>query len=202
MRDRKEGGFISNEIMMKWFNYRYSVSKHLLTLYSIARGLNAKNILEIGSGRSTCVLSKAAYENGGELVSCDMVDISMLLSDEEKSVTKFLLGKSELVWSKSGGYDFAFLDYFSDVGLEVSYIEGEINKCIEKMKTDGIITIHDAYVKKYPNISLSMKKIAENREDVECITIPFNYGLGIIRCIGRSVYGKVNCEYYSCKKEK
>jgi hypothetical protein len=118
-----------------------------------------------------------------------------LLSDEEKNVTKFLLGKSELIWNESWGYDFAFLDYFSDNGLEVSYIEGEINKCVEKMKTNGIITIHDAYVKKYPNISLAMKRIAENRKDVECTTIPFNYGLGIIRYMGR-------CEYYSCKKEK
>ena len=63
-KDRKNGGFISDKMIMEWFNRRYSISKHLWVLYSIARGLLAKSILEIGTGRSTCVLARAAYENG------------------------------------------------------------------------------------------------------------------------------------------
>lgn len=199
LKDRSEGGFISDEVMMKWFNERYSVSKHLLTLYSIARGLNAKNILEIGGGRSTCVLSKAAYENGGKLISCDMVNIGALLSDDEKNVTEFLLGKSELVWSRPEGYDFAFLDYFSNRDLNIFYIEKEINKCIKKMKKNGVIAIHDAYIKKYSQIHDVFKRIVKKRKDVEFTILPFNYGLGIIRCKAKSVYGKCDCKYYSYK---
>jgi len=38
--------FISDTILLKWFNDSYSTSKHLLTLYSIARGLQIRLLLK------------------------------------------------------------------------------------------------------------------------------------------------------------
>ena len=43
-------GFLPDALLMKWFNDKYSTSKHLLTLYSIVRGLNAKRVIEVGFG--------------------------------------------------------------------------------------------------------------------------------------------------------
>jgi len=202
IQDRSDGGFISNDIMMKWFNDKYSTSKHLLILYSIAIGLNAKNILEIGGGRSTCVLSRAAKENNGKMTHGDICNINYLLSEQEKKVTKFFLGKSDLIWEIDEGYDFAFLDYFSEKDKKVFYIENEINKCIKKMKKNGVIAIHDVFVKKYSNIKMAIHKVVKKRKDVEYITIPFNYGLGLIRCLENSKYGSCDCNSYSCKKQK
>ena len=48
--------------------------KHSLTLYSIAIGMNAKKILELGvrNGGSTGPLLLAATKNGGHLTSVDI----------------------------------------------------------------------------------------------------------------------------------
>jgi predicted O-methyltransferase YrrM len=189
-QDRYGEGFISDGIMMKWFNDRYSSSKHLLTLYAIAKGLDAKKILEVGFGRSTPVLARAAFENGGKLLSCDLQDFSHMLTDEEKKVVDFYQGLIDKVWSKDEGYDFAFLDYFSDSANKKSYIIEEVEKCVKRMKKNGIIVIHDVFVDKY-KVGVALEKLAKNRKDLEYVVLPFNYGLGILRCKSSSPYGSV-----------
>lgn len=186
--DHKDDGFISDEIMMKWFNDEYSTSKHLLILYSLARGLRAKKILEIGYGRSTSVLARAVFENDGKLLSCDWDDFSYLLTSKEKKVIDFVFGEADLIWSRNEGYDLAFLDYFSKPGKKISYLIDEVEKCIKKIKKNGIIAIHDVFMDNY-RIGAAMEKIVKDRDDLEYSVIPFNYGLGILRCKSDSVYG-------------
>ena len=120
-------GFLPDEIMLKWYRDRYSTSQHLLTLYSIVKGLKARSILEIGFGRSSFVLAKAAAENKGHFFSCDRRDFSYLLNEDERSITTFIHGKSNLVWPsvKAEGIDFAFLDYFSSEALSGSCVKRE-----------------------------------------------------------------------------
>ena len=79
-RDLGYVGTLPDEVLMRWHAERYSTSKHLLTLYSLAHGLGARRIVEVGFGRSTFVLARAAHENGGTLESCDLQDFSALLS--------------------------------------------------------------------------------------------------------------------------
>ena len=67
-------GFVSHALIERWFHDRYSTSKHLWTLYSMAHGLNSKVIVEVGFGRSTFVLAKAAHELGAKLLCCDRYD--------------------------------------------------------------------------------------------------------------------------------
>ncbi len=188
VKDRKDGGFINDKIMMKWFNDDYSTSKHLLTLYSIAKGLKAKKILEIGAGRSTSVLARAAFENGGKLTSCDWDNFSYLLTKEEKKIIDFVFGEAELIWNKKEGYDMAFLDYFSKPGKKIPYLIEEIEKCIKRMKQNGIVVIHDVFMENY-RIRTAIEQIVKKRNDIEYVVIPFNYGLGILRCKFDSKYG-------------
>lgn len=42
-----------------------SFSKHLLTIYSLAVGLNAKKIVDLGIGTTTRALRMAALKTGG-----------------------------------------------------------------------------------------------------------------------------------------
>ena len=193
--DLQYDGLIPDEVMLKWFRDSYSSSKHLLTLYSVAIGLKAKSILEIGFGRSSFVLIKAAADNGGILTTCDTQDFSYLLNAREKSFTTFVHGTSDNAWSavEQQGVDFAFLDYFSSENITQTFIEKEIRKCISLMKTNGVIAIHDAIVEKY-----RLKKVLEDvkvtlglfhNSDVEVVSIPYNYGLGLIRLVKKSPYG-------------
>jgi len=191
-------GFLPDEILLKWSRDDYSTSKHLLTLYSIATGLQAKNIVEIGFGRSSFVLAKAANANLGRLVSCDMRDFSYLLNEKEISVVTFIHGKSTKVWPilEAKGIDFAFLDYFSGTNLSSQFVKGEIRTCLKYLRTNGIIAIHDTIVKEY-RISSQIDSFKPSIFDhgAEVLSLPFNYGLGLIRKTGRSMYGKIEDQF-------
>lgn len=183
---------IPDDIMLKWFRDSYSSSKHLLTLYSVAIGLNAKNILEIGFGRSSFVLAKAAAENGAQLICCDTRDFSYLLNEKEKSVMRFVHGKSDDVWElyENTGIDFAFLDYFSDENISGDFIKREIKTCLTYLKQNGVIAIHDTIVEKYQLCKvLSKLRSSFWKQEYELLSLPYNYGLGLIRKIAPSKYG-------------
>ena len=190
IEDRGDSNFITNDVMIKWFNDQYSTSKHLLTLYTIARGLQAKKILEVGFGRSSTVLARAAMENGGKLLSCDWDDFSYMLTKKEKKLVDFYFGEVEGIWQRDKGYDMAFLDYFSKPGKKIPYLISEVENCIKKIKKNGIIVIHDVFMDKF-RIGKAMEQMVENRDDLEYVVIPFNYGLGVIRCKADSKYGTV-----------
>ncbi|BCX13601.1 MAG: hypothetical protein KatS3mg085_133 [Candidatus Dojkabacteria bacterium] len=194
-------GFLPDETLFRWFHDSYSSSKHLLTLYSIVKGLNAKNIVEIGFGRSSFVLAKAAHLNKGKFITCDMRDFSYLLSDEEKKVTEFIHGKADSVWKRleSTGIDFAFLDYFSSETWESNFVQNEIKKCFSLLKENGIICIHDTMVDKYALKkvfnALKTNRFGFHNDDLEVLSLPYNYGLGIIRRLKPSKYGKIEDQF-------
>jgi len=120
--DLRDLAFVSDQILFKWFNDRYSTSKHLLVLYSIVRGLNAKNIVEIGFGRSSFVLARAAHENNGHLTICEVRDFTYLLSKCELACTNYFKGRSVDFWQLCPtAIDFAFLDYISDEDLSAKF---------------------------------------------------------------------------------
>ena len=196
-RDLGYDGLLPDSTLFKWFNDSYSTSKHFLTLYSIVRGLHAKTILEIGFGRSSFVLARAAHENGGRLLSCDRRNFSSLFSSKEEEVTEYIYGTSDEVWKNiKDGIDFAFLDYFSDSSLSEDFCVSEIRQCLKHMKTNGVIAIHDVMVDKYPLKRAVEKLIKEDFEVganiIEYTVLPFNYGLGLIRYKGPSKYGTLS----------
>ncbi|MEQ9299465.1 MAG: class I SAM-dependent methyltransferase [Cyclobacteriaceae bacterium] len=189
--------FLPNETLMKWFEDRYSSSKHLLTLYSICRGLNAQNVLEIGFGRSSFVLIKGVAENGGNIVCCDQKDFRYVLNDHERKVVKYVAGDSEMIWKyhvPNDGFDFVFLDYFSDESLSGRFIKSEISKSIGSMKSNGIIAIHDSIVEKYSLMEV-LESLKKNRlgiidRSIEILSLPYNYGLALLR-VKKSQYEKL-----------
>lgn len=184
---------VDDALLLRWFHDLHSTSKHLLTLYSIARGLKARTIVEIGFGRSSFALARAAAENGGRFYSCDMRDFSYLLSPEEKRVTTFLHGASSRVWNhpeiQSGGIDFAFLDYFSDPGQPPQFVQAQINQCLRLLKRNGVIAVHDTAVEEYAVAKVFAAADFEVR--VERATLPFQYGLGLLRRTADSPHGAI-----------
>jgi predicted O-methyltransferase YrrM len=196
-KDTSYKGFLPDETLFKWFNDSYSSSKHLLTLFSLAIGTNAKTLVEIGFGRSTFVLAKAAHINQARFITCDIRDFSYLLNKKEKEITEFVHGKSDKVWPlvEKEGIDFAFLDYFSSESWNSDFVKREIKKCFSLLKENGIICIHDTLVDKYALKdvfnSLKTKRFGMVNKDLEVLSLPYNYGLGIIRRLKPSPYGKI-----------
>jgi len=180
---------ISNQTLFKWYEDRYSTSKHLLTLYSWIRGTRAKHIVEIGFGRSSFVLARAACENGGQFTTVDKRDFSYLFSNEERKNSHLLLGYSDELWKsleyKNQKIDFAFLDYFSDPKCSAAFCAKEISECIKHLAPGGSFAIHDSIEIIYP-ISQIVKKVAEENH-LELITFPYNYGLSLFRIPGGSI---------------
>lgn len=189
MLSQRKDGFITDESLLGMFNDQYSTSKHLLTLYLIARGLSAQTIVEVGFGRSSFVLARAARETGGHFFTCDHRDFSYLLSPEERIYTTYIHGKSDSLWdaleTRNSGIGFAFLDYFSNPDLDIKYCIDEIVKCLSRVKENGIVAIHDTYDGRY-----SMKEaIASLQAKFNMMTLPYNYGLTLFRRSWESEFG-------------
>lgn len=201
--DLNYAGVLPDEIMLKWFRDNYSTSKHLLTLYSLARGIQAKNILEIGFGRSSFVFAKAAQDNAGKFITCDMRDFSYLLNETEKSLTEFICGLSDNVWNliDDESLDFVFLDYFSGESITEKFVIDELKKCLPKMKGNAIIAIHDVFDNRYVvgNVIEKMSKSWSYKNKFNFSKITFNYGLGIIQV---KEYDKKNILYDKQLKKK
>lgn len=191
-------GFLPDETLFRWFHDRYSTSKHLLTLYSIARGMNAKTIVEVGFGRSSFVLAKAAHSNKGHFYTCDNRDFSYLLSNDEKSITTYVHGYSTKLWPllKTSGIDVAFLDYFSSDALKKEFVFNEFYNCFNLLKENGVICLHDTLVGKYA-LSEFIEELKTRRfgllhnRDLEVVSLPYNYGLGIVRRLKPSKFGRI-----------
>jgi hypothetical protein len=191
LQDLADHTFIDDATMMRWAADGYATSRHLLTLYAMARGIEAKQIIEIGFGRSTFVLARAAAENAGTFATCDMRDFSYLFSVEEKQVTRFHHGASDTFWpTVAPGVGFAFFDYFSDKRMSVSFIVDEIDRCLSLMLQDGLIAIHDTIVSHY-RLHKAMRVLAK-RSDLEVLSLPYASGLGLIRYCGRSSAGHIH----------
>jgi len=188
IKDLEQAAF--TELMMKWFHDRYSTSKHLLTLYSIVKGLNAKRVVEVGFGRSTYVIANAVAENGGKMYCCDRYDYTPLLTDREKKVITFVQGDAKkLLKTVSGGFDFVFLDYLSSRERSADSCYKAMCRFLELTKQNGVMAIHDTFEEKY-NAKDAMKNMRKNKT-VECMTLPYNYGLGLIRKLSKSEHGTI-----------
>jgi hypothetical protein len=64
--------FTEAELWRFFHESPHSTSKHLLTLYSLAIGTHAQNIVDLGLGATTRALRLAATKTGGFVSSCDL----------------------------------------------------------------------------------------------------------------------------------
>ena len=152
------------------------------------------------------VLAKAIGENGGHLTTCDTRNFAYLLNEKEQAVTTFVHGKSDLIWAnqEQEGYDFAFLDFFSGETIPKQFVQKEIKNCIACMKQNGVIAIHDSIVEKYAikKALAGLKKdwLGTINTDLEIMSLPYNYGLALIKVVKSTGKGVLN-DRFKKKKE-
>ena len=193
-RDLSGHTLLSDTLLMKWGNDRYSTSKHLLTLYAVATGLKPRRMLEVGSGRSTFVLARVAVEQGASLVCCDTEDFTPWFSAEEKKVIRNIRGFSNLAFQdpemQREGADFVFLDYFGTDTTTPSFVRGELRAALSLLPTHGILAVHDAI---HPKSALpGVLRRWKWKPGVEVITLPYNYGLALLRRTSSSPHGRID----------
>jgi len=169
-------------IMEAWDD-GYSTSYHLPVLRAIVKGLRAKKIGEIGFGRSSVILSRTAKEIGATYTICDRYDYRKYLPGEN-----YLLGDADKFYKTQKGLDFLFLDYMSSRKVSLEQCYKGMKKAIKIMKTNGIIAIHDVIQSKY-NAKEALKMI-QKKQNVDVITLPYCWGLGLIR-VRKSKHGKI-----------
>ncbi len=191
-RDLGYAGGLPDDVLMRWFADRYSTSKHLLTLDSLARGLVARRIAEVGFGRSSFVLARAAIENSGQFATCDICDFSYLLNDEERAVTTFFHGSADQFWPQlMPGLQLVFLDCFSDESRSAESIATDLDSILHDVVQGGVIAVHDACDPRYAT-GRALRHLANARgAEVEVSVLPYNYGLGLVRRVAPSPYGEV-----------
>lgn len=188
-----------NQIYHKSKNGLGDSDKHLLTLFSIALGSGAKNILELGvrNGDTTLPLLLAAKENDGVLISVDVNDTTFVCPDDLKPYWKFYKTDS-LKFLKDNcdnktPFDLIFIDdwhSYEHVKLELEYVD-------QMVTPKSVILLHDLMygnTAPYYHVDLTKgagkqwenggpyKAVAElNDQFWEFSTLPYNNGLTLLR---------------------
>lgn len=186
-RDIKSVNFA---MLNDWFVEDYSTSKHLLIIHSIVRALNMKKIGEIGFGRSTIVLGFTAYLNMTKHIVCDRYDFSKYIDRK----TRYIHGNSEKFFSDpevKSGMDFIMMDYFSSRKIDKLFCYKEIKRAFKVIKQNGFIVIHDTIEDRY-NAKDAVKMFKKKySKEAEILTLPFGFGLTLIKRLSKSKFGKL-----------
>jgi len=199
--DLGDDPFLSDENLIKWSKDYCSTSQHLLTFYSLAIGLNAKSIVEFGFGRSSFVFLKAASFLNSKVTLIDNRDFSYLLSEQEKMLSDFLVKDFREVSNSlrnneisKEGVDICFFDVFSNPAMKESIIKRTIEDVYAVTKQNGILMFHDTIISEY-----KIKEVVDDFKsayDCEILTLPYNYGLTILRKKEESEFGSIKNKWF------
>lgn len=185
---------------------------HVHTIHSIARGINAKIIVDLGvrNGQATRALLYAAKQAGGRVWSVDIEDCSYVCPSEFKDNWFFFQMSTDdffnqIIYPKKMEIDLLLID--ADHSYEQSKIDFEnYSQCI---RTNGIVIMHDTYPakecrKKWPGgaggVWKTWQEIDENNWDK--LILPYSSGIGIARKRGLKDENNKelipNSEYFGC----
>ncbi len=184
-------------LIYKAKNGDYNSDSHMITLFSLALSIKAKNILELGvyKGNTTLPLLMAAQINGGFLNSVDLHPTGYEPPAHLKQFWKFHAMDSIYYLNQlpelNKKIDLVFIDDWHDgehVYNELMLIEPFVDK-------SSLILLHDAMYGSHPEYNLSEGKGSAwfsnygpygalrklDRSVWEYTTIPVDHGLTILR---------------------
>jgi len=180
--------------LIKNFDYGTNNFEHILTFFSIALQIRAKNILELGvrEGGSTFPFLVASKELGGNTTSIDINNPIFNCPNDLRPYWTFIRTEAItfLQTITEPNYDLIYVDDWHSA-LQVR-TELEL---IDKISTPNtIILLHDTMPNSVPNYSLTYKMGDEwagggpykaltelDMDKWEYATIPVNHGLTILR---------------------
>lgn len=177
--------------LLDWYKDEYSTSKHLMVINSICRGLEAKNVGEIGFGRSTFAL-----EASEGIWCCERYDYKSLFDFSDKY--HFIKDINEY-YTTIPVLEFMFIDYLSSRDYDVDFCYKAIKKAVKHVRQNGIVAVHDTLEEKY-NAKAAIEKVKQKYGNgIEAFTFPYCFGMTLIRRLFKSEHGAI--EVKSRKKQ-
>ncbi len=161
------------------FETDHSPSKHLLVLYSLVVGLDAKTIVDLGIGATTRALRAAASVTAGIVHSCDF----------DRKRYGYLLEHQDASWRLSLDDSGAFLSAFEgpidllmhDAAHHYAQVRRDLEIVLPKMRRYGVVCVHDAQQTELaPGILAAVTDVA-SRFRTSSTVLPFGAGLLILR---------------------
>src|ERR1700674_2540916 len=170
---------VSRDELLSKFEYSDGTSKHLLTLYSLVIGLNARVIVDLGLGQTTGVLRSAARQTGGTVYSCDADKrrFSPLLADQDDHWKLYLEFSASFLQKVPEPIDFVMHDSAHDY----VNVKRDLEMILPKMRQFGMICVHDTQQTDLHQGMLAAMRDATRNFSVSMTNLPFNAGLGMIR---------------------
>lgn len=170
---------LSREELFARFDSGEGTGHYLLVLYSLAIGINAKTIVDIGTGQTTGALRAAAKKTGGVVHSYDQdqrrYECLLPFQDEHWRLT---LAPTATSLSKAPDrIDLVMHDGAHDY----VNVKRDLELLLPKMRQFGIICVHDT---QQPELYADMlAAIADSTRafKVSFTNLPFNCGMAIIR---------------------
>jgi predicted O-methyltransferase YrrM len=170
--------------------------KHLMTLFSIALSINAKNILELGvrDGKTTLPLLMAAKYTSGTVTSVDINDTSFIPPDDFKKLYNFK--KMDSIQYLKEKHSIPFDLIYIDDWHSYTHVKEELELIDRIVSPKSVILLHDLMYGNYDpyyHTDLTLKTgqwahggpyraVAElDSQFWEFSTIPVNNGLTILR---------------------
>jgi len=186
------------EIVEKHHSNSTGFCRHYMFLYSVILGMEAKNVFEFGSGYSSKTILFALEETGGHLTSCDCRSIqdscSQYFGDEFESMARrwtYLNKRSSAIKENVEGkiYDVVLHDG-SHTWREVA---NDLKIIVPKIKKGGILMVHDT---NHPTEKFQLDKSIEFIPgNFEKVTLPYGYGLTLIRILEDFGNGEVEIKW-------
>jgi predicted O-methyltransferase YrrM len=175
---------------------------HYMMLYSIVYGMEAKKVFEFGCGYSSQVILAALTRTGGSLTTAEKRDIKDTGNTPELLTAH--AGRWRYIQKLSGDVikeDITGESYdvvLHDGAHEVKTVFWDIRGIVRHMKQDAILLVHDTNHKTFPYLRWAVR-LALLPYRYEMVTVPYGFGLTIVRIKSNFGHGKVTLTW---KKEK
>lgn len=157
-----------------------SINKHLLVIYSLAVGVNASRVLDLGIGSTTRTLRAAMKVTGGKVFSCDIdrERFSYLLAEGPHDDWELHLSNStEFLNAMTPPFDFAVHDAAHDYWQTRKDLEA----ILPMMRQFGLVCIHDTQAQTTGREMVAALKDVAKHHSVSYVHLPYSYGLTILR---------------------
>jgi predicted O-methyltransferase YrrM len=172
--------------------------KHIMTLYSIAIGMNAKRILELGvrGGSTTLPLLMAINKTGGSLTSVDIKDTTFIPPSSLDIKNWSFIKTDAISFLKSQTptepYDLIYIDDWHSY----EHVKDELTEVDRLISPRSVVLVHDLMygnTSPYYHSDITLKDgqwanggpyraVAElSSQFWEFSTLPYNNGLTILR---------------------
>lgn len=174
--------------------------RHYLTLYSIVLGMEAKNAFEFGSGYSSVAILEALKLTNGRLTSCDPRPLELTghkYSVDEEILKygdswKYIQKRSSEGLKDISGEIFDFV--LHDGAHDPRTVNSDLKAIVPRMKKGSLLLIHDTA---HPTENYGLDRLVENLNwfKNERMTLPYGYGLTIIKVLEDYGHGEVKISW-------